>query len=823
MYKFQELIDKLTLEEKAALLSGITFWRTTPIARLNIPSVKMTDGPHGLRQEAMGGGVANVLKGSIPSTCFPTAVTTASAWNRKLMSEIGKAIAEEAMDQGVQTVLGPGVNIKRNPLCGRNFEYISEDPFLAGELSANFINGVQSTGIGTSLKHFAVNSQENGRMTISSELDERALREIYLSAFERAVKKSQPATIMCSYNPINGIQAAENKKILTDILRDEWGFKGIVMSDWGAVNQRVEGVPAGLDLEMPSSNGERDKEIVEAVKAGTISEDEVNVLVDRVLNFIFNCYTTKEKTKDYKADYAAHHKLARKAAAQGAVLLKNAENFLPLNKEEKIAVIGKLAKSTRYQGSGSSRINPKNLVSFTDYLDSISAKYDYAEGYPLTGDGLDTNLIEEAVKVAKENDKVILFAGLTDNYESEGFDRTHLDMPDGHNQLIDAVSKVNPNVVVVLECGSPVVMPWLENVKSLLNVYLGGEAGGEACYDLLFGDANPSGKLAETFPKNLSDFIPDKYFNMGPHAVEYRESIYVGYRYYDTAKKDVLFPFGYGLSYTNFKYSGLRVANTLKEGEDLTVTFKVKNTGKVSGAEIAQVYVKDIKSSIFMPEKQLAGFERIELKAGEEKEISVNVEARSFAFFNEKINDWSTEGGEFEIMVGASSRDIKLSSVLTMESSKVDILERLGKDEIPVYYNVAEATDFPRDQYVKLMGREPVSNEPTAVGSFTLNSTLGETSASSFGKFFYSISKKASKLALGKNADPAQNDMVLKSIGSMPIRNLYAMSGGILTKKMAEGLLMMFNKHFFKGLGKLIGGAIFNRPKKKIKVYPTEE
>jgi beta-glucosidase len=814
----KNLIGKLTLEEKCALASGVSFWDTTPISRLDIPSVNMADGPHGLRKEVIKSDVANVMQESQPATCFPTAVTLASSWDRQIVAEVADAIAEECIDQDVTTVLGPGINIKRNPLCGRNFEYFSEDPLLAGELGAAFVNSVQARGVGTSLKHFAANSQEYRRLVTSSEVDERALREIYLPAFEITVKKAQPYTIMCSYNPINGVHASDNKKLLTDILRDEWGYEGIVISDWGAVNDRIKGIQAGLDLEMPSSNGVNDDEIALAVKNGKLDEKDLDIVVERLLKYVKKCAENREKNGGKKCDYKAHHKIAKKAAAAGAVLLKNAADILPLKEDANIAVVGSMAKVMRYQGSGSSRINPTELVSFTDYLDKIGKSYDYAQGYIPEGDGRNKKLLKEAVEKAKGKDYVLAFIGLTDEYESEGFDRTHLDLPEGHNELIEKLIEANENVIVVLSCGSPVTMPWLGKVKGVLNLYLSGQAGGEACYDLLFGKTCPSGKLAETFPLSLSDNPAYLYYQMGPQTVEYRESIFVGYRYFDTANKEVLFPFGYGLSYTTFEYSNLTLDKKEISGNDiLTVSFDIKNTGNYDGAEIAQVYVKAADSEIFREEKTLQGFEKVFLKKGEKKTVTVSLDKRAFAFYNVEEKDWTVEGGKYEILVGAASNDIRLSD--TVEAEKVELRIPDYKESAPVYYNIGAASNIPDRQFEALLGHELVENRALKKGEIDYNSTLEDVRCTAFGRLVRWAVYTFSAVVLPKGSPLYLKKMVKMSSVVMPLRSMYTMTNGQISRQTVDGLIVAFNGKFFKGIFMALKALGKKKPAKKVDIY----
>lgn len=817
MADLENILQSLTLEEKCALCSGVTNWRTACIKDKNVPSVMVADGPHGIRKELVNADVANFMQDSEPSTCFPTAVTVASTWDTEIAYKMGQAIAEEAVDQGVDVVLGPGVNIKRNPLCGRNFEYFSEDPYLAGEMGASYVNGVQSKKVGTSLKHYAVNSQEHRRMTISSEVDERALREIYLPAFENTVKKAQPYTIMCSYNPVNGVHASDNKMLLTDILREEWGYNGIVVSDWGAVNDRVKGILAGLDLEMPTSNGIRDKEIFEAVKSGKITEADLDKVVIRLLDFAFRCQKDREERKDIKADYDKNFDLACEIAEKGAVLLKN-EGILPLQKDAKIAVIGNLAKKMRYQGSGSSRIHPKKLTSFTDYLDELKADYAYADGYDPDCDEVDKAMLSEAVKIASEKEVVLLFIGLTDNYESEGFDRSHMDLPMAHNALVEEISKVNKNLIVVLSGGSAMAMPWLNKVSAVLNMYLCGCAGGKACYRLLYGEANPCGKLAETFPISLKDNPAYLYFQMGPQTVEYRESIFVGYRYFDTAKKQVRFPFGYGLSYTTFAYSDLKLsAEAITDSDKLEVSFAVTNTGKIKGAEIAQVYVKDVESTIFREEKALKAFAKVELEAGETKTVTVTLDKRSFAFYNTEVKDWTVESGAFEILVGASSRDIKLNASINVASNTKIIPSY--KASASCYYNIGDYGDIPDKDFRNLLGRDLVDNVPLAKGDIDYNACLGDLGVCWIGKLLKWAAYTFSAKIMPKDSPQFIKKMAQKSALSMPLRNAFAMTNGLVPQKVVDGLVKRCNGKPFQGIGMIIGGFLAKKGTKKIDLY----
>lgn len=661
----KKIVSEMTLEEKAGMCSGLDFWHLKEVEHLGIPKVMVSDGPHGLRKQDEKGDHLGI-NDSIKAVCFPPAVLSACSFDRGLMEEMGKAIGREAQANDVSVVLGPAVNIKRSPLCGRNFEYYSEDPYLAGEIAAAFVKGVQSQHVGTSIKHFAANNQEYRRMSSSSEVDERTLREIYFPAFETAVKKAQPYTFMCSYNQINGTFASENKWLLTDVLRGEWGFKGYVMSDWGAVNDRVKGLEAGLELEMPASGGDNDAMIVKAVKDGALEEKILDQAVERILRIIFE-YADHRKPQEFTME--KDHEEAQHIAEESMVLLKNENHILPLKTSEKAAFIGGFARNPRFQGGGSSHIN---CFKTTNVLDSVpcDAQVVYAEGFPADRDFYDKALADEAVKAAAEADKAVIFAGLPESFESEGYDRSHMRLPECQNRLITEILKVQPNTVIVLHNGSPVEMPWLGEIKGLLETYLGGQAGGAAAANILYGKINPSGKLAETMPLKLSD--NPSYLNFGGgEKVEYREGIFVGYRYYDTKEMDVAFPFGYGLSYTTFAYSNLKLSmENPTEKDTVMVSADVTNTGKSAGKEVVQLYIRDLTGSAIRPEKELKGFEKVFLDPGETKTVTMELNKRSFAWYNTELHDWFAASGDYEILVGASSRDIRLTETLHLNSSQ---------------------------------------------------------------------------------------------------------------------------------------------------------
>lgn len=725
----KKLVNELTLEEKASLCSGADFWHTKAIDRLNIPAAMVSDGPHGIRkQESLADhmGVAE----SIKAIGFPTASAMACSFDRDLLHKVGDALGEECVAEDLAVLLGPGINMKRSPICGRNFEYYSEDPVVAGELGAAFVNGVQEHGVGTSLKHFAANNQEWRRMSISAEIDERTLREIYLAAFETVVKKAQPWTIMCSYNRINGVYSCENDWLLNKVLRDEWGFEGLVMTDWGATDERVPSLKAGLDLEMPDCHGETDKLIVKAVQSGELEESVLDTAVERILTMV-DKYLTARKGIDPASmvhplpssvergyDVAAHHALARTTAEQSAVLLKN-EDILPLQKDKKIAFIGEFAKVPRIQGGGSSHINNTSIESALDAAgDSVS----YAQGFHIDEETTDETLLQEAITLAKESDVAVIFAGLPDSFESEGFDRTHLNMPANQNELIARISEVQPNVVVVLHSGSPIAMPWLDKVAGVLQMYLAGQASGGAAVNLLFGDATPCGKLAETFPLHLEDNPSYLNFPGNREKVCYQEGVFIGYRYYDKKKMDVLFPFGYGLSYTDFTYSNMKVTvngknaadvDVIKETDEIVVTADITNTGNCDGAEIVQLYIKNPVVYEIRPEKELRDFAKVFLKAGETKTVTFTLNARAFSYYETRIHDWYAESGDYEILLASSSRDIRLQDTVSITGSKkipfvadyvttcedVELFAKDGSalDEMLRRSGFAEATDHDGD------------------------------------------------------------------------------------------------------------------------------
>ena len=750
--KAAKLVAKMTLEEKASLCSGETAWSTKAIARLGVPSIFMTDGPHGLRK-AVGFDFTN----SVPATCFPTASALASSWNPALAQKMGEALAVESQANDVQILLGPGVNMKRSALGGRNFEYFSEDPILAGTIATAYINGVQSQGVGTSMKHFAANSQETERMSNSSNVDERTLNEIYFPAFEMAVKNAQPWTVMCSYNRLNGVYASESPYLLNDVLKKQWGFKGFVVSDWGAVNERAAGVDAGLGLEMPASGGFNDKKIVDAVKKGTLSEARLNEIVIDVL-----AVTLKAKDSHKKGivvDKIKHNELARQVSSECIVLLKNDNAILPLKSSlKKIAIVGDFGKNPRYQGAGSSQVRPTQILNALTELQKLAkgTQFSFSTGYNTEGETNDAQ-IAEAVQNAKNAELVIVFAGLPDSYESEGYDRNNLDMPAGHNKLIAEVAKANANIVVVLMNGAAVSMPWKNDVTAIVEAYLGGQAGGGAIADVLTGKVNPSGKLSETFPARLEDTPTAMDFPSRDGNAIYGEGIFIGYRYYDKKKIEPSFPFGYGLSYTTFDYSDI-TANTTsaKDSDAITITVKVKNTGKVAGKEVVQLYVHEQESEVARPENELKHFEKVSLLPGEEKTVSFNLTSRDFAYYNSKSHDWAIKSGKFDIRVGSSSRNLPLQQTIDIQSTKI------------------AKVVFTRESLFKEFKKAPNSEAIYAqiVQSFTGSTKKAETEDE----------KKAAKFLEAMLAD-------------MPINKFLLLSGGKFSEESLDAILKAVNQN----------------------------
>ena len=660
----QDILKQMTLEEKAAFCSGHDFWHTKAIGRLGVPSVMMCDGPHGLRKQEGEGDHLGINK-SIETVCYPTAAALASSFDRDVMKQLGEALGQECQAENVAMLLGPGLNIKRSPLCGRNFEYFSEDPYLAGEMGAAYVQALQSKGIAACAKHFACNDQETLRMSGSSNLDERTLREIYLPAFETVVKKGKTRSLMCAYNAINGTFCSENKMLLSGILRDEWHSDAFVVTDWGAIKDQAKGVAAGLDLEMPGGPNATGEEIVEAVQNGTLDEADLDKVVLRLLQFVKD--SVEQRRPDAKIDREACRKLARKLAGECAVLMKNEGNLLPLKENQKLAFIGEFADKPRYQGAGSSHINVPHAISA---LETAGDAVLYARGYDAHSDTTDEALLKEAIEAAKKAEVAVIFAGLPDAFETEGADRDHMRLPGNQNELIKAVTEANPNTVVVLHGGSPVELPWLQDVPAVLCVYLGGEQVGAAAVDLLYGKVNPSGHLAETWPIRLQDNPSYLNFPGEEGVVSYAEGIFVGYRYYDKKEMPVNFCFGHGLSYTKFEYGNLKLdKESLTDQDILTVSVDVKNVGAVAGKAAVQLYVRDLESTVRRPLRELRAFEKIALQPGETQTVTFTLDKRAFAYWEPKCHDFFVESGEFVIEIGESSRDIRQSIPVQVEGT----------------------------------------------------------------------------------------------------------------------------------------------------------
>lgn len=664
----KKLVAEMTLEEKAGMCSGKDFWNLKSVERLGIPQVMVSDGPHGLRKQD---GEADHLglNASIKAVCFPAACATASSWDTEMLENMGKTLGEECQAENLSVLLGPAANIKRSPLCGRNFEYFSEDPYLTGRMATAEIKGIQSWDVGTSMKHFAANNQEYNRMSSSSNLSERAFREIYLPAFEMAVKEAQPKTLMCSYNKINGTYASENKHLLTEILRDEWGFEGYVMTDWGAVSDRVEGIRAGLDLEMPASGGVNDAKIVAAVKDGSLDEALLDKAVENILKVLFSYVDNRHPEAVFDRD--ADHEKAIGCAAECAVLLEN-NGVLPLDAAKKIVYIGEYADKPRFQGGGSSHINCNSVTSALDSAKKKGRSVEYVKGFPADKDELDETELAAAVEAARSADIAVIFAGLPDSFESEGYDRTNMGMPECQNKVIAEVAKVQPNTVVVLHNGSPVETPWADDVAAVLEMYLGGQGVGEACDRLLYGEVNPSGRLPETFPYRLQDNPSYLNFPGDGKDVNYAEDIYVGYRYYEAKELPVRWAFGHGMSYTDFAYSNMKLSSdSLTDEGTVTVTVDVTNTGKVPGKEVVQLYVADKNGTPQRPVKELKGFTKLSLAPGETKTAELTLSARDLSFYHEELGDWYAPTGNYEILVGHASDDIRVSKELAFTTAKV--------------------------------------------------------------------------------------------------------------------------------------------------------
>ncbi|MFA9462963.1 MAG: glycoside hydrolase family 3 C-terminal domain-containing protein [Velocimicrobium sp.] len=802
MKQWNELIGKMTLEEKASLLSGKDMWETKTIKRLSVPSVVLSDGPHGVRRQ-MGAGDHLGLNESLPATCFPTAATVANSWDEKLGEAVGACIGEEALVQNVGVLLGPGMNMKRSPLCGRNFEYFSEDPYLCGKMAASYVRGIQKNGISACPKHFAVNNQELRRMSSDSILDERTLREIYLTAFEIVVKEAKPRSIMSSYNQVNGVYASENEKLLQDILVDEWGFDGFVVTDWGGSNQHVESVRAGNHLEMPSTGGDSDRELVEAVRNKALSEELLDQRVEELLKIIYEIQPVFEDNKNKTFDKEKHHQMARKAAEESIVLLKNEDQLLPLSKGKTVALIGDFAKTPRYQGAGSSIVNCTKIDNTLDLItDCGFTLAGFEPGY-CRDRKVNLTLQEAAVSLAQRADVVLLYIGLDEISESEGLDRTHMRIPENQIVLLSELAKVNKNIVAVISAGSAIEMPWVDQCKAVVHAYLGGQAGAQAALRVLTGEICPSGKLAETLPKKYEDTPVYHYFPGKEYNAEYREGLFIGYRYYDTAKVPVQFPFGFGLSYTTFEYSNL----TVSERE---ATFTLVNTGKVNGAEVAQLYIRAKNSDVFRPVKELKGFTKVFLKAGEEKRIQIALDDKAFRYFNAGSNQWEVEEGDYEILLGASSADIRLRDILYVKGSKATLWYE--PETMAPYYsgNVKTVSD---KVFAMLLCHEIPNGNWDEKGVLNVNDALCQMYYAKNG-----LARLVYKVLTGlKNRSEAKGipNLNVLFIYNMPFRGIAKMTNGIITMEMAHSMVHMVNGHFFRGFKNFITQYFKNRKLQK--------
>ncbi|GLI27129.1 glycosyl hydrolase [Agromyces rhizosphaerae] len=774
-----DIVRRLTRRQKVSLLSGADFWTTEPVAEHDVPSIMLTDGPHGLRKQT--GSTDHVGFGeSVPATCFPPAVTLGSTWDPSLIEEVGAALGRETRAADVGVILGPGLNLKRHPAGGRSFEYFSEDPLLSGKSAAALVRGIQSEGVGACLKHFAVNNQESNRMRLDTVVDERTLRELYLTGFEIAVAESDPWTVMSAYNLVNGEHAGESRRLLTQILRDEWGFQGMVVSDWLAVADRPVGVDAGLDLEMPSSEGVWDRAIVEALEDGSLDEAALDAACGRVIALALRVAAERSIRSDAAPlDFDAHHGLARRAAAAGTVLLTN-DGMLPLRAEGSIALIGAFAETPRYQGAGSSMVNPTRLDTALEAMRhrlGEEAEILFAPGYdPVSGDS-SPEMLEQARAVAREADVVVVMVGLPATYESEGFDRTDLRLPADHDELVRAVTDANPRTAVVLSNGAAVEIDWADRPAALLEAYLGGQASGSALIDVLFGDAEPGGRLAESIPVTASELPASENFANHATQVEYRETLYVGYRFHDTFEVAPRHCFGHGLSYTAFTYSDVTISGS---GTDLTVELTVTNTGDRTGSDVVQVYVHDVESSVHRPEQELRGFTKVHLAAGASERVVIRLGRRAFATYDVAAQDWLVEAGAFEIRVGASSRDIRASETVVIASP--DVVTPVTKPAGPA------ATDA---EFAALLGRAIPAPRPLL--PLHLDSAIDDLAQFPIGRI---LRKRLLDMAAGTldmDPDPATKAMIDAVMGQMPLRGLVASSGGKLSFRVARAVIRVLN------------------------------
>lgn len=792
----KEIVKEMTLEEKCYLLSGKDFWQTRSVERLDIPSVTLSDGPHGIRKQE-GASDQLGLNGSVPATCYPTAATIANSWDAALGEEIGEYLGIEAASQDVCVLLGPGLNIKRSPLCGRNFEYFSEDPYLAGKMAAGYVRGIQKSGVSACPKHFAANSQELRRMASDSVVDERTLREIYLTGFEIAVKEGHAKSIMSAYNRVNGVYANENEHLLQEILRDEWGFDGFVVSDWGASNDHTAGVAAGSHLEMPTTGGDSDEELIAAVKSKKLSEKLLDKRVEELLEATMPARRAVDQKKGKHFNEDKHHEMAQKAAEQSIVLLKNENKLLPLKEGVKVAVIGDFAKTPRYQGAGSSVVNPTRLDTTLNLVkDYFPNNVGFAPGYHRTGPA-DAELEAEAVKLAKGAEAVLLYIGLDEISESEGLDRKNMKLSQSQLQLIKKVHEANPHVIAVLSGGSAIEMDWYEECEAIIHGYLGGQAGAAAMLRALTGKVNPSGKLSETYPMKYEDTPSAPYFPAKQRNAEYREGLYVGYRYYETVGKAVRFPFGFGLSYTSFAYSDLKVT-------DKEASFIIKNVGRADGAEAAQLYVSAKCHGVYRPAKELKGFTKVFLKAGEAKRVTIPLDDKAFRYFNTKTNRFEVETGEYEIQIGASCADIRLKDSLFVKGTDAPL--PVEAKRLPSYFS-GDIRKISDSEFTALLGH-PIP-DGSWKGELDVNDAICQLyyAKSAVGRLVYKILTGM----LNKSMKKGKPDLNIMFIYNMPFRGIGKMAGGMCSQYMVEGIVRAVNGHFFSGLGQIISGFFKQR------------
>lgn len=785
------IVKRLSLEEKCKFCCGIDFWETFGIEKCNIPSIMLCDGPHGLRKEEAENFMFISTK-VVKSTCFPTATALASTFDERLINRMGKALGEECRKEDVAVLLSPGINIKRLPICGRNFEYFSEDPYLSGKMGSALIKGIQSKGVAACIKHFAANNQEKYRMTVNSIIDERALREIYLKGFEIAIKESSPWLVMMAYNKLNGHYCSENKYLIQSVLRNEWNYKGCITSDWGGVNDIISSINNGLNIEMPGYKDDYYKVLQNAVKNNDIDEEILNESVSRVIELILK-YKEGKKIP-YKCNFQEHINLAEEIAESSIVLLKNDDNILPGNNLQNIGIIGRLAKEPVYQGLGSSKVNPNTIDNAYDAFLKNKCNIDYADGYSLENDEIDELLVKESIEIAKNKDIIYLFVGLPKYYEAEGYDRKNLNLPKSHNNLVYEISKINKNLVVILQGGSAMEMPWSHIPKAILLTHLSGCRGGNATVNLLLGKKNPSGKLSETYANKLEDYPSMRFYPGDKNHLEYRESIFVGYRYFDSAEIRVKYPFGFGLSYTIFQYSNMKVEYNNQNNIEVSIT--ITNSGNMEGKEVIQLYISCLNSKLFRAKQELKGFKKINLMPKESKEVTFNLDEDCFTYYNIQTHKFEVEGGQYSINIGSSSRDIKYSTVINKKGSNVKTPDYKGKSQ--AYYELYKKELNPSKlEFENIYGKDlPIATNTDY--PFTMNSTINDIKNAYGGDLIISaINKKAYKVA---NGDKLMEITVRESLNDQPFRLMVMATRGAISRKSVQGFVDLLNKHYVKGL-----------------------